>query len=83
MILMCSDPRSADAAAVWRLALLDAGDPPCGPALLAELDGEPVAAIGFVDGRTVAGHRRASPAVLALLRARRLETPAIAFVFGP
>ena len=71
-----------DAAAIQRLAEIDAHDAPNGPALLAELDGEPVAAIGFVDGRTVADPHRATPSLLTLLRMRRLETRAIAFVFG-
>jgi hypothetical protein len=71
-----------DAATIRRLAELDADEPPAGPALLAELDGEPVAAIGFADGRTVADRRRASSWVLTLLRMRRVETRAIAFVFG-
>jgi hypothetical protein len=72
----------ADAAAIQRLAQIDTHDAPHGPALLAELDGEPVAAIGFVDGRTVADRRRATPSLLTLLSLRRLETRAIAFVFG-
>jgi hypothetical protein len=77
---MSSD--EADAASIRRLAELDAGQPPAGPALLAELDGEPVAAIGFADGRTVADRRRAGISLLTLLRMRRIETRAIAFVFG-
>jgi hypothetical protein len=67
---------------IRRLADLEADEPPKGPALLAEVDGEPVAAIGFGDGRTVADRRRASASLLTLLRLRRLETRAIAFVFG-
>jgi hypothetical protein len=72
----------ADAASIRRLAQLDSDEPPTEPALLAELDGEAVAAIGFADGRTVADRRRASGSLLTLLRMRRLETRAIAFVFG-
>jgi hypothetical protein len=71
-----------DAASIRRLARLAASDAPYGPALLAEVDGEPVAAIGFVDGRAVGDPTRTTPGLLRLLRLRRLETRAIAFVFG-
>ncbi|HEY7630648.1 MAG TPA: hypothetical protein VH817_08105 [Thermoleophilaceae bacterium] len=73
---------ACDDASIRRLADLDREEPPDGPALLAELDGEPVAAIGFDDGHTVADRRRASSSLLTLLHLRRLETRAIAFVFG-
>ncbi|HEY1594887.1 MAG TPA: hypothetical protein VGF74_05810 [Thermoleophilaceae bacterium] len=71
-----------DAASIQRLARLAYAQAPHGPALLAELDGEPVAAIGFADGRQVGDPSRTTPALFRLLRLRRLETRAIAFVFG-
>jgi hypothetical protein len=71
-----------DAAVIQRLARLGAAEAPHGPALLAEVDGEAVAAIGFVDGHAVADPSRANASLLSLLRLRRLETRAIAFVFG-
>ena len=45
---------AADGAALARLAALDSAPPLGGPALVAEVDGEPVAAIAVDDGRTVA-----------------------------
>jgi hypothetical protein len=69
-----------DAASIRRLAAF--GEPPQGPALLAELDGETVAAIGLADGRAVADQRRAGSSLLTLLRLRRWETRAIISVFG-
>jgi hypothetical protein len=71
-----------DAASIQRLARLAYADAPNGPALLAEVDGEPVAAIGFADGRQVGDPERATPALFRFLRIRRLETRAVAWVFG-
>jgi hypothetical protein len=72
----------ADAASIRRLATSDSEPAPHGPALLAELCGELVAAIGLADGRAVADRRRASGSLLTLLRLRRWETRAIMSVFG-
>jgi len=55
---------------------------PHGAALLAEVDGQAVAAIGLADGRAVADRRRADSSLLTLLRLRRWETRAIVSVFG-
>ena len=70
----------SDAASIRRLAGCD--EAPHGPALLAELDGQAVAAIGLADGRAVADKQRASGSLLTLLKLRRWEARAIISVFG-
>jgi hypothetical protein len=59
--------------ALSRLASLAESRAPSGPVMLAELDGEPVAAVALADGHAVADPRRAHAGVLAALRLRRLE----------
>jgi hypothetical protein len=44
----------ADARTVMRLAALDSAPVPFGPVLIAEIDGEPKAALALRDGRVVA-----------------------------
>jgi hypothetical protein len=56
--------------------------PPTGPVLLAELDDEPVAAIGIADGRSIADPCRSSPAIVALLKLRRLEVRTLVAIWG-
>lgn len=60
-----------DAAALRRLAALDSADAPAGPALLAEVDGAPAAAIALDDGAVVADPFRLTADVVELLRLRR------------
>jgi hypothetical protein len=50
--------------------------------MLAEMNGQAVAAMGLKDGKTVLDPTRATPWILTLLRIRRLETRAIIAVFG-
>jgi hypothetical protein len=50
--------------------------------MLAELDGEPVAAIAIADGATVADPARATPGITSLLRMRRLELRVVAALWG-
>ena len=50
--------------------------------MLAELDGEPVAAIAIADGATVADPVRSSPAVTTLLNMRRIEARLLAALGG-
>jgi len=71
-----------DGETIRRLALLDDGEPPRGPVMLAELDGEPVAAVGLADGTAVADRSRSSGGILALLHLRRLESRLIAAIWG-
>jgi hypothetical protein len=71
-----------DAESIVHLASLDDGTPPDGPVVLAEMDGEPVAALGIADGAVVADPLRVSQATLFLMRAHRLEVRAIGAIFG-
>ena len=59
-----------DAATLARLAQLDEDAPLRGSALLAELDGLPVAALSLDDGRAVADPFVASAGAVSLLRLR-------------
>jgi hypothetical protein len=59
-----------DAPAVARLAALDSQRVPAGPLLLAEIDGEPWAAIAPHSGRVVADPFRPTAALVDLLRRR-------------
>jgi hypothetical protein len=59
-----------DAAALSRLAQLDGASRPAGAMLVAELDGEIVAAVPFDDGRAIADPFRPTAALVELLRAR-------------
>ena len=58
----------ADRRRVQRLAELDSGSAPEGVALLAEVEGELVAAVGEADGRAVADPFVPTADVVALLR---------------
>ena len=62
--------RPADEGALRRLALLDDSRPLRGRALLAEVDGRPVAAIDLSDGRVVADPFEHTAQVVELLRVR-------------
>jgi hypothetical protein len=59
-----------DRAALRRLAALDSAPEPSGTVLLAEVDGEPWAALSVEDGHAVADPFRKSGGVVSLLRAR-------------
>ena len=50
--------------------------------VLAEVDGEPVAALGIADGGVVADRFRASDAIVFLMRLHRLEVSLIGSVWG-
>jgi hypothetical protein len=50
--------------------------------MLAELDGQPVAAIGIADGTTVADPARSTPDITILLRMRRIEARVLAALGG-
>ena len=62
--------RERDRPAVERLAALDSASPPRGEVLLAEVDGEPWAALSLDDGHAVADPFRRSASIVSLLRAR-------------
>ena len=62
--------RSTDEAALRRLAALDSARPLRGQALVAEVEGRPVAAIDLSDGRVVADPFEHTADVVELLRHR-------------
>ena len=68
---------SDDHPALVRLAALDSGEVPFRPALVAELDGELVAALSLRGGRPLADPFRRSAEIVELLelRARQLAAP--------
>jgi len=72
----------ADGRRIHRLAALSASQPPRGVVLLAEVEGEPVAAIGLFDGQTVSDPARSSVAVRMRLYLLRLQLRLIVAVRG-
>jgi hypothetical protein len=60
----------ADMPALHRLAELDSQRPLSGPALVAELGGEPAAAISLADGRVIADPFQQTAVLRQLLRMR-------------
>jgi hypothetical protein len=73
---------STESEPIRRLASLAGETPPSGPVMLAELDDEPVAAIGIADGRTVADPSRSSQSIARLLWLRRLEVRTLIAIWG-
>jgi hypothetical protein len=72
----------ADGASIRRLAPVDGEAPPQGLVAIADVGGEPVAAVGFADGRAVADPERSTPSTLALLHMHRWTLRAIVTVWG-
>jgi hypothetical protein len=62
-----------DQVVLARLAALDSSEPPPQPVLIAEVDGEPRAALSLADGRVVADPFRFTLPLVALLRARAAQ----------
>lgn len=67
---------------IERLAKLSATEPPEGVVLLAEVAGEPVAAVGVFDGHSVSDPQRSSFALRVRLRLLRLRLRLIVAVRG-
>jgi hypothetical protein len=67
---------------ITRLASLSDSAQPHGPVMLAEVDGEPVAALGIADGDAVADPSRANRTILALLHLHRLEARALGAIWA-
>jgi hypothetical protein len=67
---------------IRRLAELQGGPPPQGLVAIADVGGEPVAAVAFADGRAVADPERSTPAIIALLQMHRWALRAIVTVWG-
>ena len=63
-----------DRPAIEQLAALDSARRPRGDVLLAEVDGEPWAALSLGDGHAVADPFRRSGAIVELLRARAAQS---------
>ena len=72
----------ADGRSIDRLAALSASTPPRGVVLLAEVEGEPVAAIGLFDGQTVSDRARSTFAALMRLHLLRLQVRTIVALRG-
>ena len=56
---------------VARIAELDSASPPRGPVIVAEVDGEPRAALSLTDGSVVADPFHPTAALVEMLRIRR------------
>jgi hypothetical protein len=67
---------------IRRLARLSDAEPPEGAVVLAEVCGEPVAAVGIADGRAVADPMRSTPALLRHLRLHSVQGRVIGSVRG-
>jgi hypothetical protein len=72
----------SDGEALDHLAALSGGKPPSGAALVAELAGDPVAAIGLFDGHVVADRSRADLRLRLRLHRDRLFVFAMVTVIG-
>jgi hypothetical protein len=70
----------ADGECIGRLAGLAGSTAPEGAVLLAEVQGEPVAAIGLFDGRVISDPRRATFALRMRLQVLRLQLRLIAAI---
>ena len=57
-----------DGQSIRHLARLAETEPPHGAVVLAEICGEPVAAVGIADGRAVSDPRRVTPGLMRHLR---------------
>lgn len=66
----------ADAPALARLAALDSGSPPRGPALIAEVGSRPLAALPLGSGRPVADPFEPTAELVALLQLRAAQLEA-------
>jgi hypothetical protein len=64
---------SGDEGAIARLAALDSGRPPRGPALIAEADSRMLAALPLGSGRALADPFQPTAEIVALLELRRAQ----------
>jgi hypothetical protein len=71
-----------DGESIRRLAALASTVPPQGAVVLAEVCGEPVAAVGIADGRAVADPDRSTPQLVAHLALQRLQVRLIGSIWG-
>ena len=71
-----------DGESIRRLAALNQSAPPDGAVVLAEVRGEPIAAVSIADGQTVADPSRTTPALLRHLRLQRVQVRLIGSIWG-
>jgi hypothetical protein len=72
----------ADGESIGRLASLSGSAPPQGAVLLAEVNGDAVAAIGIADGQAIADPERSTLALLMRLHLERLYVRIVVTVWG-
>lgn len=72
----------ADGESVRRLARLSEAEPPEGAVVLAEICGDPVAAVGITDGRAVSDPARSTPALLRHLRLNSVQVRVIGSIWA-
>jgi hypothetical protein len=77
-----STPEEDESGSLDRLAARSGAAGLSGPVMLAEIDGEPVAALAISDGSALEDPCRSDASILALLRLRRWEFKLITSVFG-
>jgi hypothetical protein len=73
---------STDGESIRRLARLTETEPPHGAVVLAEIRGEPVAAVGIADGRAVSDPKRVTPGLLRHLRMHSVQVRVISSISG-
>ena len=71
-----------DRLSLARMTALEGGPELSGPVVLAEENGDPVAAVGLKSGQAVADPCRSSSALIALLHLHRLEARLIGALVG-
>jgi hypothetical protein len=77
-----STPEDDGSGSIDLLAARSGGSALSGPVMLAEIDGEPVAALALTDGTALEDPCRSDASILTLLRLRRWEFKLITAVFG-
>jgi len=77
-----STAEGPDAECINRLAALTGRQAPDGPLLLAEVGGDPVAAIGIFDGHTISDPGRSSLALMMRLHILRVQLRLAVAVWG-
>lgn len=71
-----------DGDSIRRLAQLSEVEPPEGAVVLAEICGQPVAAVGIADGKAVSDPARTTPALLRHLRLHTVQVRVIGSIWG-
>jgi hypothetical protein len=82
MTIRLSLAEDEDAESIRRLARLDGAPAPQGLVVMADVDGEPVAALGVAHGDAVADPVRSDGTVMTLLRLSRWGVLLVGTVWG-